>query len=86
MIVTNRENPVWFDVLIDKLEQAGAADIQVVEDHFNLGLEGDDEIIDQAEDTLTIMSKYVDQLNVQTDRNRLDSLLRNLYHDAVNME
>lgn len=86
VIVTNRENPVWFDVLIDKLEQAGAADIQVVEDHFNLGLEGDEEIIDQAEDTLTIMSKYVDQLNVQTDRNRLDSLLRNLYHDAVNME
>lgn len=86
VIVRSKENATWFDVFIDKLEKAGAADVQVVEDHFNLNLEDDDEIINEAEDTLTILNKYVDQLNVQGDRKQLDNLIRDLYHEALSLE
>lgn len=86
VIVRTKENPTWFDVFIDKLEQAGVADLQVVEDHFNLNLEDDSDIIDEAEDTLTIIGKCVDQLDVQNDRKKLDTLLRELYYEALNVE
>jgi hypothetical protein len=86
IIVRNKNNPAWFDMFVDKLEKAGVLDLQVVEDHFHLDLEADDDIINEAEDTLTILNKYVDQLQVQGDRQRLDNLIRNLYHEALSLE
>lgn len=86
LIVRNKDNPIWFDVFVDRLEKAGVADLQVVEDHLNLDLEDDGDIVSEAEDTLTILSKYVDQLGIPDDRARLDSLMRTLYHEALILE
>lgn len=89
LIVRNKENPTWFDVFVDKLEKAGVADLQVVEDHFHLDLEDDDDIVNQAEDTLTILNKYIDTLEwsaQSTDRSRLVSLMQSLYHEALTTE
>jgi DNA repair exonuclease SbcCD nuclease subunit len=86
IIVRNKTNPHWFDMYVDKLERAGVIDMQVVEDHFHLDLETDDDIVNEAEDTLTILNKYVDQMQIQGDRQRLDNLIRNLYHEALSIE
>jgi DNA repair exonuclease SbcCD nuclease subunit len=86
VIVRNKTNPLWFDMFIDKLEKSGVIDIQVVEDHFHLDLEDDTDIVNEAEDTLTILGKYIDQLEVKGDRQRLDNLVRTLYYDALNLE
>ena len=86
VIVRNKTNPHWFDMFIDKLEKAGVLDMQVVEDHFHLDLEADDDIVNEAEDTLTILNKYVDTMQIQGDRQRLDNLIRTLYHEALNVE
>lgn len=86
VIVRNKTNPHWFDMFVDKLEKAGVIDMQVVEDHFHLDLEADDDIVNEAEDTLTILNKYVDQMQIQGDRQRLDNLIRTLYHEALTLE
>jgi DNA repair exonuclease SbcCD nuclease subunit len=86
VIISNKLNPVWFDMFIEKLEKAGTADLQIVEDHLNLNLEDDKDIVNEAEDTLTILSKYVDQLDIKADKTRLDNLLRTLYNQALSME
>jgi len=86
IIVRNKTNPHWFDMYVDKLEKAGVLDMQVVEDHFHLDLEADDDIVNEAEDTLTILNKYVDSMQIQGDRQRLDNLMRTLYHDALTLE
>jgi hypothetical protein len=86
VIVRNKTNPHWFDMFIDKLEKAGVLDMQVVEDHFHLDLETDDDIVNEAEDTLTILNKYVDTMQIQGDRQRLDNLIRTLYHEALNVD
>lgn len=86
VIVSNKTNPTWFDLYIDKLEKAGIVDLQVVEDHLNLNLEEDDDIINEAEDTLTILNKYVDQLDIKTDKQKLENLLRSLYNEALSLE
>lgn len=86
VIVQNRDQQIKFDLLIDKLEKAGVADLQVVDDHMHQDLVDDNEIIEDAEDTLTILSKFCEQLETQTDKARLDKLLRNLYNEAINLE
>jgi hypothetical protein len=51
-----------------------------------MDLEADDDIVNEAEDTLTILNKYVDSMQIQGDRQRLDNLIRTLYHEALSVE
>lgn len=86
VIVRNKTNTLWFDSLIDRLEKSGVSDVQVVEDHFHLDLESDDDIVSQAEDTLTILHKYVDQIDSNVNKQKLETLLRTLYSEALSIE
>ena len=86
LIIRNKVQPVWFDALVDRLEKLGVADLQVVEDHFHLDLESDDDIVNQAEDTLTILKKYVEQMDATVDKQSLEALLRSLYSEALSIE
>jgi DNA repair exonuclease SbcCD nuclease subunit len=86
VIVKNKTNPYMFDMFIEKLQKSEPFDMQVVEDHLNLNLEDDSSIVSQAEDTLTILSNYVDQLELNVDKTKLERLMRNLYSEALSME
>lgn len=86
VIVGQKNNPYWFDMFIDKLEKNGTADLQIVDDHFNLNLEDDSDIIDEAEDTLTILRKVVDQIETSVPKKDLDSFLTLLYNEAQSVE
>ncbi len=82
VVVKNKTNPFWFDIVIEKLEKAGVADLQVVEDHFHLDLEADDDIVNEAEDTMSIINKFIDSMNINTDRKRVENIIQNLYVEA----
>lgn len=86
VIVKNKNNPFWFDTYIDRLEKAGALDIQIVEDNLNLQLEDDSDIVNEAEDTLTILTKVVDQWDTPVDKKRLYNFLTTLYGEALSVE
>ena len=86
LIVRNKTNPYCFDMFVDKLEKAGVYNVQVVDDHFHMDMENDDDIISEAEDTLTILSKYVNQLDDSVDKQPLDTLMRELYQEALSVE
>ena len=55
VIIKNKDNPMLFDLFMEKLEAADPMTIQVVTDHLHLDLEDDADIVDEAEDTLTIL-------------------------------
>ena len=86
VIVRNKTNPYWFDIFVDRLEKAGTVDIQVVEDHLNLNLEDDSEIVNEAEDTLTILRKVVEGVESNVPKKDLDLFLTNLYDEAMHVE
>lgn len=86
VVVKQKTNPYWFDVYIDKLEKAGTLDIQIVEDHLNLNLEDDSDIIDQAEDTLTILRKAIESMDTNVPKNAVDGFLTDLYTEAMHAE
>jgi DNA repair exonuclease SbcCD nuclease subunit len=86
VVIVNKTNPYWFDIFIDKLTEAGAYDVQPVDSSISLEIGDDADINIDAEDTLTILSKYVNQLDFRTDKARLDNLFKSLYNDSLNLE
>ena len=59
VIIQNKTNPFWFDKFIENIEQQNPVEIQIVEDHLNLNLEEDSDIVDEAESTVDIFKKYI---------------------------
>lgn len=86
VIVKNKTNPYFFDLFIDKLEKAGPVDVQVVEDHLHLDVVDDEEIVDEAEDTLTVCKKYISGMNLSVDQKKLDRVITSLYSEALQVE
>jgi DNA repair exonuclease SbcCD nuclease subunit len=86
VIVQDRDNQMKLDMLMDKLEKVNPADIQVVDDHQHKDIEDNEEILESAEDTLSLLSKFCDQMDSVVDKKRLDNLIRNLYNEAINLE
>jgi DNA repair exonuclease SbcCD nuclease subunit len=82
VVVVNKTNAYLFDLMLDNLLKAGVADISVVEDFTEA--DSDDEIIDEAEDTVTILNKYIDGLTIDVEHKKLKSLMKEIYVEALN--
>ena len=86
VVVLNKQNPYLFDHVTDNLYKVGVADLSIVEDFSDALIDDDQEIIDQAEDTMTILSKYIDNLTLDVESEKLKALMRELYVEAINTE
>lgn len=86
VVVLNKQNPYLFDHVLDNLYKVGICDISIVEDFTDVLVDTDQEIIDQAEDTMTILSKYIDNLTLDVEPDKLKNIMRELYVEALNTE
>ena len=86
VVVVNKQNPYLFDKVIDDLYKAGVADIAIVEDLTDTALDVDEDIINQAEDTMTILNKYIDGLTLNVEPDKLKNIMRELYVESLNVE
>ena len=86
VVVLNKQNPYLFDNVIDRLYKAGVADIAVVEDFTDSSVELDEEIVNQAEDTMTILNKYIDGLTLNVEPVKLKNIMKELYIESLNVE
>ena len=84
VIVSGRDNLYTFDKVMDLIMKSNPANIQVVEDHHNIQLQNDSDIISEAEDTLTTITKAIDELVDTIDKNALKEVMSGLYVEALN--
>ena len=84
VVIQKKTNPFWFDTMLDKLYEVDVSDLVVVENFADFDI-SDDDIIDEAQDTLTILGKHVDSLNVK-NKEELNTLMRTLYNEALTVE
>tara|TARA_Y100001963_G_scaffold153789_1_gene241261 strand:- start:1235 stop:2296 length:1062 start_codon:yes stop_codon:yes gene_type:complete len=85
VIVTNKNEPYWFDMYVENIIKAGPADVKVVEDHSNLDVLNEDDFSGEAEDTLTILTRHIESLNIDGDKAKLDALMRSLYTESLDI-
>jgi hypothetical protein len=86
VIVQAKTNPYWFDLFMGKIYEDGALDATIVEDHRNMDAISDSDLVSEAEDTLTILSKYIQGLEIGVDKGDLEKLMHGLYNEALSME
>lgn len=85
IVVVKKGNAFLFDSVIDNLIKSGAIDVSVVEEFSDM-MSDNEELVDQAEDTMTILSKYIDGLQTNVESEKLKTLLRELYVESLNVE
>ena len=87
VVVVNKTNPYLFDKFMNNLYNVNPADITIAEDLVDYSEGLDDEMVDQAEDTLTVLNKFVDNINEENIyNNKLKNILKELYVEALNQE
>jgi predicted phosphodiesterase len=88
IVVVNKKDFYQFDRFVDKvLHESGAHEIKIVEDFSELDAENvDDAIIENAEDNMTLIERYIDELDVDLDKKRLTNMMKGLYVEASDLE
>ena len=80
VIVKNKTKQHLLDNLIDELYNNDVVDVSVVDDTYEF--EGMDET-QSIEDTMSLLSGYIDDYNLDLDKNRLKGLIQDLYITAL---
>ena len=84
VIVRKKTNPKDFEKFIDKLYSTGVQDLKIVENfmvHENEEFE-----IDEDENTISILNRYIDESEFEFDKNIIKGIFRDLYTQACEVE
>jgi DNA repair exonuclease SbcCD nuclease subunit len=85
LVVLNKTDYYKFDKFVQKLYSKGCHDIKIIEDlsEFEDGEIGE-EI--NLEDTISVLTNYVDNIETDVDKEKIKTFMRTLYTEAVNVE
>ena len=88
IVVVNKKDIYQFDRFVDRvLSESGAHEVKIVEDFSELDASNvDDAIVENAEDTMTVLERYIDELDVDLNKVRLTSMMKSLYLEASDLE
>ena len=79
LIVEDKGDYAKFDFTVSQLQDIGLADLKIIED---LSIElGQSEVM-ETEDTMTLLDKYIDDIDLKVDSNSVKSIMRSLYIEA----
>jgi DNA repair exonuclease SbcCD nuclease subunit len=85
LIVINKTDYYKFDKFIQKLYNKGCNEIKIIEDlsEFEEGEVGEE--ID-LEDTLSVLSHFIDSIETDSDKEEIKTFMKSLYTEAINAE
>ena len=80
VVVRKKTDSSNFEKYVDKILSSGAADVKILE-NFAI-TENEDFEVEQSEDTLTILSRYLDESETDVDKIAAKTIIRNIYQEA----
>ena len=87
VVIVNKKDLYQFDRFMERLMKANCHDVKVIEDFSDMSADTvSDDIVQYAEDTTTLINKYVDELPIDLDKDRLKRIMRGLYNEAQDLE
>ena len=88
LFVENRDDYYEFDKFLDRLyNDISVHDLKVVEDFSDLSVDFvSDDIVSEAQDTISLLDKYVEDIDTNLDKERIKSKLKSLYIEAGDID
>jgi len=85
VIVVNKNDLYKFDKFITKVYNSNPYEVKIIED-FSEYTEGEIATDINLEDTLDVLSNYVDSIETDYDKDKVKTFMKALYTEAVNIE
>jgi len=88
VFVENRDDYYAFDKFLDRLyNDITVWDLKVVEDFSDLSVDFvSDNVVEESQDTLSLLDRYVSEIDTNLDKNRIKDKLKSLYIEAGDLE
>ena len=87
LVVVNKKDLYQFDKFVDRLLQADCHEVKIIEDFSELDASNvSDDIVENTEDTMTLLERYIDDLPIDLSKDRLKNTTRELYIEAQDLE
>jgi len=84
VIVRKKTDQNMFDTFLDKLYSVGVQDLKIIE-NFDIQ-ESEDFEIDEDENTLSILNRYIDESEFEFDKHIIKDIFQDLYRQACEVE
>ena len=81
LIVEEKGDYQKFDYVVSQLQNLGLADLKIVED---LTFEESTQVL-ETEDTMILLDKYIDEIELKVDSSNVKTILRSLYVEACEL-
>jgi hypothetical protein len=82
LVVVKKTDFYKFDRFVDKLYDCNLIELKIIEDFSEFETEAmEDEKLD-VEDTMTVLSDFVDTVSTDLDKDKIKNMLRTLYIEA----
>lgn len=85
LVVVNKTDPYQFDRVLTKLYEGNLTDLKIVEDFGDLDADNVDDEELEIEDTMSLTESYVEALDIPEDKEKLKSILKSLYVEALSV-
>ena len=83
VIVEEKTDVNQFGDFIDRLHnEIHTNEVNVIEDSYNINSTADVNIVDQGEDTLSFLQNYINSLDTDLDKNKMNSIVKDLYSEV----
>ena len=84
LVVVNKKDNEMFDRLLERLySDISVHELKILEDYSDLSAANvSDDVVEGSEDTMNLVSNYVDQLKVDLDKDRLKVMIKEMYIEA----
>ena len=87
LVVVNKNDLYKFDKFTDRLFKADCHEVKIIEDFTDLDANTvSDDIVENSQDTMTLLGKYIDDLDINLDKTKLKTDISKLYHEAQDLE
>ena len=84
VIVRKKTKPKMFEKFIDKMYSVGVQELKIIE-NFDIQ-ENEDFEIDEEENTISILNRYIDESEFDLDKNVIKGIFQDLYRQACEVE
>jgi DNA repair exonuclease SbcCD nuclease subunit len=84
VIVRKKSRPKDFEKFIDKLYSSGVQELKIIENFIIQ--ENENFEIDETENTISILNRYIDEAEVEYDKSIIKKILQDVYRESCEVE